>query len=312
MSRSSLAFAVPFVALAVASSLGACAGPPPPPPLAASTAPRPPPGQSSPTSQVTRIPSKDGTLIALECVGAGPSLVFVHGGVGDRTRWTPLFPAFSSRFTVCAMDRRGHGASADSADYTLQKEAEDVVAVVDSRPGPVFVLGHSYGGVAALEAAFLTNRISKLVLYEPPVQDHIDLAVPARMEKLIKDGDSEQALIIFLQEIVTIPPSEVAVMRTKPRWPGLVATVGSQIRQLRALAAYRFDAKRMGAVKVPTLLVTGGETASKAPHLAEAINSLSVSLPHATVAVIEGQGHNAMDTGREKLADAVVKFLLPH
>jgi len=66
---------------------------------------------------------------------------------------------------------RGHGASADSAEYSLQKGAEDVAAVVNSRPGTVFVLGHSIGGVCALEAVFLTDKISKLVLYEPPLQD---------------------------------------------------------------------------------------------------------------------------------------------
>jgi len=70
----------------------------------------------------------------------------VPGGIGDRTRWSPMIPLLSSRFTACAMDRRGHGASGDSLDYSLQKEAEDVAAVVNARPGTVFVLGHSYGG----------------------------------------------------------------------------------------------------------------------------------------------------------------------
>ena len=75
-------------------------------------------------SEMFRVPSKDGTLITLECAGTGPTLIMVHGGIGDRTRWTPMFPLLSSHFTVCAMDRRGHGLSADSADYSLQKEAE--------------------------------------------------------------------------------------------------------------------------------------------------------------------------------------------
>src|SRR6188472_1793189 len=101
---------------------------------------------------LTFVKSKDGTRIAVECAGIGPTLLFVHGGVGDRTRWTPLFPLLASRFTACAMDRRGHGASGDSPEYSLSKEAEDVTAVVKSRPGPVVVFGHSYGAVAALEA----------------------------------------------------------------------------------------------------------------------------------------------------------------
>src|SRR5712691_13369717 len=88
-------------------------------------------------NSIIRVTSKDGTRIAVECAGAGPSLVIVHGGTGDRSRWTPLFPLFASRFRVCAMDRRGHGASGDSPDYSLQKEAEDVAAVVNSQPGQV-------------------------------------------------------------------------------------------------------------------------------------------------------------------------------
>src|SRR5262249_9104776 len=94
-------------------------------------------------SEVFRVPSKDGTLIAVECVGSGPTLVIVHGGIGDRSRWRAMFPLLSRRFTVCAMDRRGRGDSGDSPDYSLKKEAEDIAAVVESRPGPVFLLGHS-------------------------------------------------------------------------------------------------------------------------------------------------------------------------
>src|SRR6202790_2468951 len=153
---------------------------------------------TEPESPLITVRSKDGTLIAVECAGAGPSLVIVHGGTGDRTRWTPLFPLLASRFTVCAMDRRGHGASGDSPHYSLQREVEDVAAVVNSRPGTVFLLGHSYGGVCALEAAFLTNKISKLVLYEPPLQDLDHSAVVNRMGGLVQKGRRGQALVTFL------------------------------------------------------------------------------------------------------------------
>ncbi|GAC1430063.1 MAG: hypothetical protein NVSMB68_02330 [Thermoanaerobaculia bacterium] len=299
-----LAFAMPLVVFVVmASSLGACAGARPHPPNASPVS-----EAARNTEQISRVRSKDGTLIAVECAGSGPSLIVVHGGTGDRTRWTPMFPLLSSRFSVCAMDRRGHGASADSADYSLQKEAEDVAAVVDSRPGTVFVLGHSYGGVSALEATFLTTRISKLVLYEPPVQDRIDLGVVGTIERMIHDGDREHALMVFLREIVKVSPGEVAAMRSRPSWPALVATVDLQPRQLRALADYRFDAKRIRSVSMPTLLVTGSDTAS--PELKQAISSLQASLPNPTLVVLEGEQHNAMDGGRQKLADVIVNFLL--
>ncbi len=95
----------------------------------------------------------------------------------------------------------------------MKKEYEDVATVVDSRPRPVFVLGHSIGGLCALEAAFLTKKISKLVLYEPPLQDLDHTAVADRMEKMIQAGDREQALVTFLQEIVMISPDEIAAMK---------------------------------------------------------------------------------------------------
>src|ERR1043165_10080399 len=104
-------------------------------------------------TSISTVASTDGTPIAIECAGAGPSLLIVHGGTGDRTRWTPLFPLLASKFRVCAMDRRAHGASGDTLPYSLQKEVDDVVAVVAAQPGSVFVLGHSFGGVCAYEVA---------------------------------------------------------------------------------------------------------------------------------------------------------------
>jgi pimeloyl-ACP methyl ester carboxylesterase len=136
-------------------------------------------------SSTVTVTSSDGTRIAVECEGTGPSLVLVHGGTGNRNRWKPLFPLLTPKFTVCAMDRPGHGESGDSPDYSLAKEAQDVAAVVESRPGQVYLLGHSLGGVTALEAAFLTTKISKLVLYEPPVQERNREAIAKRMEQLI-------------------------------------------------------------------------------------------------------------------------------
>src|SRR5262245_6093610 len=102
------------------------------------------PGAGSSQRSIVKVRSNDGTSLAVECAGAGPSLLIVHGGTGDHTRWQPLFPFFAQHFTVCAMDRRGHGESETGTEYSLQKEVEDVVAVLNALPGSVFVLGHSY------------------------------------------------------------------------------------------------------------------------------------------------------------------------
>jgi pimeloyl-ACP methyl ester carboxylesterase len=259
------------------------------------------------SSRVSFVRSKDGTRIAVECTGKGPSLLIVHGGTGDRSRWKPLLPLFASDFTVCAMDRRGHGESEAGSNYSLTKEYEDVVAVVNSRSGPVFVLGHSIGGVCALEAALLTNKISKLVLYEPPLQDLDHTAVVDRMEKMIQAGDREQALVTFLREIVMISPEGIAAMKSQALWPSRVSGIDIQIREIRAMSKYRFDAERMRTLKTPTLLLAGSKTAS--PQLKQAINSLMDTLPKRTLVVFEGEEHNAMDRIPQQFAETVTNFL---
>jgi pimeloyl-ACP methyl ester carboxylesterase len=259
---------------------------------------------------VIRVASKDGTEVAVECAGSGPTLLLVHGGVGDRTRWTPMLPLLSTRFAACAMDRRGHGESgdADAGHYSLLKEAEDVAAVVESRPGQVFVLGHSYGGVAALEATLLTGRIDKLVLYEPPVQEPVDLGVIDRIERLIAEEKREDAAVTFWREVALFPASEIEAMRSRPSWNRLVASIDEHPRQMRALAAYRFEPARMKSMTVPTLLLLGEKTAS--PHIRKAIDSLRATLPVSELVVLRGQQHNAMDSDRPQLAEAVAQFLL--
>lgn len=253
------------------------------------------------------VKSRDGTPIAVECAGEGPTLLIVHGGVGDRMRWKPLFPLFAPHFTVCAMDRRGHGASGNSSEYSLRKEAEDVAAIVNSRPGSVFVLGHSYGAVASLEAAFLTSRIAKLVLYEPPLQERDHTAAADKMDQLIRAGKREEATVTFLRDVVLISPNEIDSMRNRSSWPALVASIDTSVRQLRALNAYRFDPKRAAKLNIPTLLLTGSETSS--PELKAAIALLLRRLPRATLVTFEGQQHNAMDSIPEKFAQVVTAFL---
>jgi pimeloyl-ACP methyl ester carboxylesterase len=207
------------------------------------------------------------------------------------------------------MDRRGRGASGDSLEYSLKKEAEDVAAVVDSRKGEVFVFGHSYGGVAALEAAYLTKHIAKLMLYEPPLHepDGPNLAAADQVEQLVRNGSPEQALILFQKTIVQQPAEEIERMRSRPNWPNLVATIAMQPRQMRALAAYKFDADRMRKIKIPTLLLLGTDTRSY--YIKQSIEALQISLPSPKLVELEGQGHNAVDGGRQALAEAILAFI---
>jgi pimeloyl-ACP methyl ester carboxylesterase len=205
------------------------------------------------------------------------------------------------------MDRRGHGESESGPDYSLQKEVEDVMVAVKAQPGPVAVLGHSLGGVFALKAALQTNNISKLILYEPPLQDGDHTAVADRMERLIQEGRREEATLTFLREIVKMSPQEIEALKSRPTWPARVASIDVQVREIRALSKYRFDASRTSKLKTPTLLLSGSRTAS--PQLKQAITTLTNTLPNRSLHVFEGEEHNAMDTVPQQFAAVVMKFL---
>lgn len=258
------------------------------------------------SERLQRVVSRDGTSILVECAGSGPNLLIVHGGTGDRTRWLPMFAYLERDFRVCAMDRRGHGQSGDGTAYSLTREAEDVAAVVNSRGGPVTVLGHSFGAVAAYEAAFFTPSIAGLIMYEPPIGLPDHSAALARIEALIAMGDREAATLTFFSDIVQQSPEEISAMKGRPSWPAIVASIEGSIRQDRALSARAWDAARAHRLRVRTLLLIGSRTTN--PELRDAVRNLMSALPNAETIVLEGQQHNAMDTDRPGFAAIVKRF----
>jgi pimeloyl-ACP methyl ester carboxylesterase len=140
----------------------------------------------------------------------------VHGTSADHARWDPVVPALGERFSVYAIDRRGQAGSGDAAKHSLEREAEDVAAVLDAVAGewgvPVGLVGHSYGAICCLEEALrLPERLlGGLVLYEPPLLTGA-VAFPAaavgRVEALIEEGDRDEAVAVFLREVAGMPPT---------------------------------------------------------------------------------------------------------
>src|SRR5215210_1019443 len=141
------------------------------------------------------ITSRDGTPIAYRRSGKGPPLVLVHGAAADHGRWSPVLPALEERFTVYAVDRRGRGSSGDAEGYAIEREFEDVAAVVDSIGEPANLLGHSYGALCSLEAALHTRKVRKLVLYDPGIEVAGEEIYPheviERLEALLGVGDRD-------------------------------------------------------------------------------------------------------------------------
>src|ERR1700709_1615756 len=158
-----------------------------------------------------RLKVSDGTSIAVEEGGSGPSLLFVHGTGSFRKAWARVTPLLQSQFHTYAMDRRGHGDSTDAPAYSLDREAEDVVQVAAQLPGPVFVLGHSFGGIVTLEALKRSDRFKGAVLYEPPgpVPGGIASRSPKAVCDAIATGDNEAALVTFFTDYARLSPSVI-------------------------------------------------------------------------------------------------------
>jgi pimeloyl-ACP methyl ester carboxylesterase len=256
------------------------------------------------------VSSSDGTPIAYWRSGGGDPLVLVHGGTSDHSRWDTLLPMLEPHALVCAMDRRGRGDSGDGAEYSLERERDDVACVVDDvardTGAKVDLFGHSFGALVALEAALVTPALRSLVLYEPALGgDHLDIVdLIDDVEALVAAGQSEEAVLTFFGGILL--DEDLAALRAHPAWPVRVANAGTIGREARAVSAYRAQPDRLTALTVPTLLLAGGETP---PPLVAALDLLVESIPKAEVVVLEGQGHAAQDTSPTAFVDALVRFL---
>jgi pimeloyl-ACP methyl ester carboxylesterase len=251
--------------------------------------------------------SPDGTPIGYRRTGDGPPLVLVHGTAADHTRWVPVLPALEERFTVVAVDRRGRGLSGDAPVYAMEREYEDLAAVVDDVGGGAAVLGHSFGGGCALEAALLTGGVRRLVLYEPP----LGVVAPppetiARLEALLDAGDRDRFLAAFMGEVAGATPEQIELMRSLPAWQARLAAAHTIPRELRAVHDDEFEPARFRGLDVPTLLLGGSESPAA---FGTAIEMAHTALPDSRVVTMPGQGHVAMDTGTELFLREVLAFL---
>ena len=258
-----------------------------------------------------KVISRDGTAIAYWRSGHGRPLVLVHGTSADHTRWQPVLELFEADATVYAMDRRGRGDSGDAEGYSIEREFEDVVAVVDAvaeQTGqPVDLFGHSYGAVCSLEAARLTPNVRKLVLYEPPTEmGPFPAGLIERLGALLADDRRDEVLQTFFREVVGMSDDQLTSFRALPVWPARVAAAHTVVRELAVAASIRFDPSRFEALSVPALVLAGSDSPD---FLRNSTATVASTLPNCQVAVLDGQQHVAMDTAPHLLVDTVNAFL---
>lgn len=248
------------------------------------------------------VTSKDGTTIAFDRSGEGPPLVVVGGALSTRGAAETLAALLAPSFTVYAYDRRGRGDSGDTPPYAVEREVEDIQALVEEGGGSAFAFGHSSGGALALETAAATLGITKLALYEPPFI--VDASRPPlpddsieRITELASTGRRGDAVEYFMVTGVLVPPDAVAPMKDAPFWPALEAVAHTLPYDMKVMGDHMsgtpLPSDRWASVTIPTLVVDGG---ASPPWLGNAAQGLVDVLPDARRRTIEGQTHDVDPT----------------
>jgi pimeloyl-ACP methyl ester carboxylesterase len=257
---------------------------------------------------VDHIASADGTKIACWRSGAGKALVCIHGIMVDHSHWDAVRPLLQESVGVVAIDRRGHGSSEPGpASHSLADEVGDLAAVIAACEGRVDVLGHSYGGLVALEAATLGLPIDRLVVYEPSIDDDPQFPdVLARVTELVERGQKELATETLLIERTGLPADQVEAVHALALWPILLEGVEYLPREGRAILDYRFRPERFADLRIPTLVLVGEQSPA---YRHDAVRALDEALPHSELRVLAGQEHVAAQTAPDLLAAEILRFL---
>lgn len=256
------------------------------------------------------IASADGTSLALWREGSGHPLVLVHGGLCDHLAWHFVIPLFARQYTVWTFDRRGHGRSADTPPHSVEREVEDIHAVVHAIGEPVHLLGHSAGAILCLRAALHSTLLRSLILYEPPfivdnARPHPGPAILAEMQRLLAAGDPDRALRIAMRETVALSDPEIDRLQQQPGWEHLRAAATAIPNDWKIWEETLIPAD-FAALRTPALLLRGALSPAWIRAASQAVRN---ALPNAALEEIDGQGHSAMITAPEIFAGKVMQFL---
>ena len=257
---------------------------------------------------MAQVISKDGTTIAYEKSGKGPAVVLVGGVLGDRSQQAPLAALLVDHFTVFNYDRRAHGQSGDTPPYAVEREIEDLEAMIDEAGGSAFVYGTSGCAVLALEAAAhgLAPKMKKLAVWEPPyIVNDSRPPVPRDYQKQLTDllaadrrGDM---LELFFTKAVGLPAEFVAPMRQAPFWTAQEALAHTLVNNAMIMGDFSIPEERIATVNIPILVMDGGET----PWLSHAAQAIADILPNAERRRLKGQPHNVTP---EAIAPMLIEF----
>lgn len=258
------------------------------------------------------VTSADGTPIAIEITGTGRPVTLIGGAFNDRSTVAALATTLAPRMTVLTYDRRGRGASGPAGTPTdgraaresaVDREIEDLAAVIRAAGGSADLFGHSSGAVLALEAIMRGLPAGKVAIYEPSyvTEDSVrngwrarppaDLA--DRIAALVEGGQRDEAVEMFLTEAAAVPPEMVAGMRASGMWDwftGLAHTLPYDV----ALGGpgLTLPAERLARISVPVLTIGGSQSPRWLPAAARAVAD---AIPGARYVTLDGQDHGVLN-----------------
>ena len=251
--------------------------------------------------------SADGTEIAFDQTGQGPPVILVVGAFNDRSTGAPLANALEAQMTVLNYDRRGRGASGDTQPYAVEREVEDLDALIREAGGAAGVFGYSSGANLALEAAAHGLNITKLALYDAPFIVGDDLPRPPKdiatqLAKLISANRRGDAVELYQTKLVGIPEPVVAQLRNAPFRPALEAIAHTLVYDATVVGDLTLPTDRLRTIKAPTLALYG----SQSPALmGPAAKALAGALPNGRARALDGQSHDIVPSA---LAPVLLEF----
>ncbi len=267
------------------------------------------------------VTSTDGTNIAYDRVGSGPVAILVNGALGDRKLdrrfklMTGISERLADRFTVINYDRRGRGDSNEAGPFVVEREVEDIAALIEAEGGSASLFGFSSGGALALRAAGAGIGVESVAAYEVPYMvDRDERRPPAdygrRVDELIAAGNRNGAVKHFMRAAMGMPSPVVAVMRLMPMWKDMAANAHTLPYDWAALGEHNMQGdplqpEEFASVTVPALVVYGGKSPG---NLRKGSEALAAVLPDAQLRVLEGIGHNLKV---DAIAPVLEEFLSP-
>jgi pimeloyl-ACP methyl ester carboxylesterase len=258
-----------------------------------------------------QVTSQDGTRIAYDKAGKGPPLILINGALAARSGGSELAQLLANDFTVYSYDRRGRGDSADTKPYSVQREIEDLEALIDAAGGSAHVYGKSSGACLALQAAAsLGAKIQRLAIYEAPYDDAEGAATKwrefrSKLDGLLAANQRADAVTSFMK-FVGAPDEAIAGMKSSPAWPAMEAMAPTLAYDNAVVGDDRSVPVKVAAkVEAPTLVMDGGASLGPMPFMRASADKLAKAIPGAQRRIVEGQAH---DVSPKALAPILLEF----